>query len=104
MRAFCQQQTLTLFNIFNKCGNGIDIYRVRRFASQTHNNGDIRVMPFAGQRQRTVNIHGDPGDLLQLSLFAQQIHKLFTRFHRADSVRTRGANAHFEHVENTNHR
>lgn len=43
-----QQQASALFNVADKRRNRVDIDRIGLIARQTHNNGDIRVVAFAG--------------------------------------------------------
>ncbi len=65
MAAIRQQQALTLFDIADKRGNAIDIHAFRRRAGETHNNGDIGMVTFAGQGERAINVHGNARHAIQ---------------------------------------
>ena len=49
MLAFGQQQASTLFDVFNKSGDHIDINAVRHVARQAHNDSEIGVVAFTGE-------------------------------------------------------
>ncbi len=62
MATICQQQTFPCGYVTDKTWDSININSIRQIPRQTHNDGDIGMVAFAGQRQRTVNINGDSGD------------------------------------------
>ena len=49
--AVSQHQSAVSIHVLNKRRNGVDINRIRQISCQTHNNGDIRMVTFTGQRK-----------------------------------------------------
>ncbi|MOA39083.1 hypothetical protein D3C78_1608330 [compost metagenome] len=92
-----------MFNVADKTGDTVDINIVRQVTRQPHDNGDIGVVTFAGQRQRTVDVHHHASGIHQLLAGNQFIDKQLAGFHRADGVGAGWANTNFENIENADH-
>ncbi|CCJ85938.1 hypothetical protein BN133_2315 [Cronobacter dublinensis 582] len=103
MRATGEHQAAVRIDVLNKTRDRVDVDSVRQVAGETHNNGDIGVVAFAGQRQGAVNIHHHFGDLLQQALRDKVIGKLFARFHRPYGMGTGWTNTDFENIKNADH-
>lgn len=48
MLPLCQQQTPAGFNVADKCRYRVNIDRIGLITRQSHNDGDIRMVAFAG--------------------------------------------------------
>ena len=64
MLTVCQHQATMSIHILNKTGDGIDIHGIRQVTRQAHNNGDISVVAFTGQRERAVHVNHHAGSRL----------------------------------------
>lgn len=98
-----QRQAAALFDVADKAGNAVDVHVVRQVAGRAHDDGDIGVVAFTGQRQRTVHVDHHAGGVLQLLVGDQIVDELFAGFHRANGVGTGWADANFENIENADH-
>ncbi len=103
VRATGQHQAAVGIHVLNKTGNGVDIYGVRQVARETHNNGDIGMVAFAGQRQGAIHVHHDFRRLMQQVLRDKVVGKLFARFHRPYGMGTGRTNTDFENIKNADH-
>ncbi|MNP85972.1 hypothetical protein D3C76_1859510 [compost metagenome] len=61
------------------------------------------MVSFAGQRQRTVDVHHDAGGIHQLLAGDQLIGEQLAGFHRTDGVGAGWANTNFKNIENADH-
>ena len=98
-----QRQAAALFDVADKARNAVDVHVVRQVAGQAHDDGDIGVVAFTGQRQRTVHVDHHAGGVLQLLLGDQIVDELFAGFHRANGVGAGWADANLENIENADH-
>ena len=60
-----QQQAARGIHVLKKARNAVDIDAAGRVARQSHNNGNIGMVAFAGQGQGTVNIHHYASDVIE---------------------------------------
>lgn len=100
MLTVCQHQATMSIHILNKTGDGIDIHGIRQVTRQAHNNGDISVVAFTGQRERAVHVNHHAGHVFKQVTGNQIVGKLFTRFHWSNGMRTGRANADLK-ISNT---
>ncbi len=98
-----QRQAAALFDVADKARNAVDVHVVRQVAGQAHDDGDIGVVTFTGQRQRTVHVDHHAGGVLQLLVGDQIVDELFAGFHRANGVGAGWADANLENIENADH-
>ncbi|MNC02277.1 hypothetical protein D3C75_496490 [compost metagenome] len=61
MTTLGKPQAVTSFNITNKRRDRVDINGSRFVTCKTHDNSNIGMVPFACQRERTVNVDTDSG-------------------------------------------
>ena len=92
-------QTTGLLHAGDEFGDGVDVDVLRQVARQTHDDGGIRVVAFAGPGEGAIDIDLDPGDVTDLAASTQFIHELFGCLHGADSVGRGGANTDFEDIK-----
>ncbi|CCK03701.1 hypothetical protein BN129_2386 [Cronobacter sakazakii 701] len=103
VRAVRQHQTAVGIHVLNETGNGVDVYGVRQVAGKAHNNGDIGMVAFAGQRQGAIHIHHHFRRLIQQVLRDKVVGELFARFHWPYGMGAGRTNTDFENIKNADH-
>ena len=98
-----QQQTTVGVHILDEARDRININGIRQVPRQAHDNGDIGMVAFPGQRKGTVNIDNHAGNVMQDAACNQVVRELLTGFHWSDGVRAGRTNTDFEDIEYANH-
>lgn len=82
-------------------GQGVHIDALRCFAFKAKHEGPVGAVTFAGQRERAINMHLDPGRAVQKACLRQPLCETPRGSHRSDRMRAARPNANGEKVEDT---